>query len=180
MAVRGTGRETSPPSRPRGERSPVPQRRLAASRAEGLAPPSPGPGWPPGSGRRSCPGRGGGAASPLQLSPCFSSRSWGSVGKGRSALCKQLGALMGTWPWASLFLNGHELGNCGWMFLRVLVTALRGQIFSCFLDYNNWSPAGECVWGGTCAFPMYVGCAVILSGFMSSCLKLTCCGLFWG
>lgn len=59
--------------------------------------------------------------------------------QGGLALCKHLRALMGTWLWASLFLNGQKLGGCGWMFPRVSVTGLSGQIFSCFPDYNNWT-----------------------------------------
>lgn len=110
------------------------------------------------------PCEGGGAACPMPASPRGLSRSC----KGRSALCKHLGALMGTWPRASFCLNGHKLGSCGWMLLRVLVTALAGQIFGCFLGYNHWTSAGG-AGGGTCALPVGLGCGILLSGSMSSC-----------
>lgn len=85
---------------------------------------------------------------------------------------------MGTWLWAIVLLNGQKAGSCGWMFRRVPVTGLTGQIFGCFRDYNNWTSAGEGVGTHVRSPSMDVGCAIIPSGFTSSCRALESCGLF--
>lgn len=72
---------------------------------------------------------------------------------------------MGTWLWAIFLLNGQKAGSCGWMFQRVPVTGLTGQIFGCFLDYNNWTSAGEGVGAHVHSPCTYVGCAIIPGGF---------------
>lgn len=72
---------------------------------------------------------------------------------------------MGTWLWAIFLLNGQKAGSCGWMFRRVPVTGLTGQIFGCFLDYNNWTSAGEGVGAHVHSPCMYVGCAIIPGSF---------------
>lgn len=76
---------------------------------------------------------------------------------------------MGTWLWAIFLLNGQKAGSCGWMFRRVSVTGLTGQIFGCFLDYNNWTSAGEGVGAHVHSPCVYVGCALIPGGFTAPC-----------
>lgn len=85
---------------------------------------------------------------------------------------------MGTWLWAIFLLNGQKAGSCGWMFRRVPVTGLRGQIFGCFLDYNNWTSAGEGVGAHVHSPCTYVGCAIIPGGFhVSMPSPASCLGL---
>lgn len=84
---------------------------------------------------------------------------------------------MGTWLWAIFLLNGQKAAGCGWMFRRVPVTGLTGQIFGCFLDYNDWTSAGEGVGAHVHSPCVYVGFATMPSGFPASWGAAGCSGL---
>lgn len=78
-------------------------RRAVPGGGGALPPPGAGRGWGHRPGVAGAPredgGLGGGAACPLQLSPCFFLSHLRHSCEGRSALCKHLRAPMGARPW---------------------------------------------------------------------------------
>lgn len=57
------------------------------------------------------------------------------------------------------------------------MTGLTGQIFGCFLDYNNWTSAGEGVGAHVHSPCVYVGCALIPA---ASRLRARLLRVLWG
>lgn len=110
-------------------------------RAEGPALPPPGAGRGRGHrpavacARREDGGLGGGAACPLQLSPCFFLSHLRHSCEGRSALCKHLRAPVGPWPWGACSCGvrsraaggGCSAGSCPERPSICLFPALQGR-----------------------------------------------------
>lgn len=122
-------------------------------------------------------GLGAGAARPLQLSPCFCPRARGSAARDVWCYVNTCERRWGLGYGRIFLLNGQKAGGCGWMFRRVPVTGLTGQIFGCFLDYNDWTSAGEGVGAHVHSPSVYVGFATMPSGFPASCGAAGCSGL---